>query len=76
MDEKTRAVRVMLESMAPSRSIPLIQSFCLPYEEEMVLIEREGKGKSLVEISMEHNLSLETVKRRRRRALRRISNSI
>lgn len=76
MNEKTFAVRAMLSSMAPCRSIPVIQSYMLPYEEELVLIEHEAKGKSLQQIAMEHNLSLETVKRRRKRALEKISNSI
>lgn len=76
MNEKAFAVRAMLKSMAPCRSIPVIQSFLLPYEEEMVLIEHEANGKSLVQIAMENNLSLETVKRRRRNALIRISNSL
>lgn len=76
MNEKTFAVRAMLKSMAPCRSIPVIQSFLLPQEEEMVLIEHEANGKSLTQIAMENNLSIETVKRRRKNAFIRISNSI
>ena len=76
MNEKTCAVRAMLKCMAPCRSIPVIQSFLLPYEEEMVLIEHEANGKSLTQIAMENNLSIETVKRRRKNALIRISNSL
>lgn len=76
MNEKAFAVRAMLNSMAPCRSIPVIQSYMLPHEEELVLIEHEAKGKSLQQIALEHHLSIETVKRRRKRALQKISNSL
>ena len=76
MNEKTFAVRAMLCRMAPVKSIPIIQSFPLPAEEEMVLIEKEARGKSIQQIAMEHNMSVETVKRRRRSALEKIANSL
>lgn len=69
-------MRAMLRRMAPVKSIPLIQSFLLPAEEEMVLIEREARGKSLQQIAFEHNMTVETVKRRRRCALEKIANSL
>ncbi len=76
MQEKTFAVRAMLRRMAPCKSIPIIQAYLLPEEEEMVLIEHEARGKSLQKIALEHNMSIETVKRRRRSALEKIANSI
>ena len=42
----------------------------------MVLIEKEARGKSIQQIAMEHNMSVETVKRRRRSALEKIANSL
>ena len=72
MDASTRAVRSMLRSMAPVRSIPYIQSFQLP-QEELVLIQCECRRRSVQEVALEHSMSVETVKRRRRSALRKIS---
>lgn len=66
----------MLESMAPVRSIPYIKSFQLPVEEELFIIEREAMRKSIQQIAMEHHVSVETVKRRRKSAFKKISNSI
>ena len=76
MDDRLRAVRAMLSSMAPSRSIPLIQSFALPEEEEYVLIQREAKGRSVIAIAMDLHTTPETVKRRRKSALQKIANSL
>lgn len=76
MNERAFAVRAMLRRMAPVKSIPIIQAYLLPPEEEMVLIEHEAMGKSLQQIAMERHMSIETVKRRRRAALDKIANSI
>ena len=76
MDKASRNLRARLSAMAPVRSIPYIQSFQLPPEEELVLIEKEARGKSVQQIAMEQNLSVETVWRRRRAALRKISHAL
>lgn len=73
MDDRSKAVRRRLRSMAPSRSIPYIQSFQLPVEEEQVLIECDARGKSVQQVAMTMSLSPETVWRRRRSALRKLS---
>ena len=44
MDDRTLAVRQMLRSMCPAASIPYIQGFQLPEEEELVLIECDARG--------------------------------
>ena len=75
MDESSRAVRQMLQGMAPSRSIPYIQSFQLPEDEELVLILFDCKKKSLQQIAMQTHMSVESVKRRRRAAIRKIYNA-
>ena len=75
MDASTRAVRAMLRGMAPVRSIPYIQSFQLPPEEELVLIRSECQGRSLQQIAQELHLSVESVTRRRRSALRKLTKS-
>lgn len=75
MDDSTRAVRAMLRNMAPVRSIPYIQSFRLHPEEELVLIRSECQGRSLQQIAQELHLSVESVTRRRRSALRKLTKS-
>lgn len=77
MDELSKDLRARLREMAPVRSIPYIRSFQLPPEEELVLIEgRECRGKSVQQIALEQNLSVETVKRRRQSALSKICRAI
>lgn len=75
MDDRTFAVRQMLRSMCPSASIPYIQSFQLPEEEELVLIEIDARSKSVQQVAQELNLSPETVWRRRRAALMKIARN-
>ena len=76
MDNRSKAVRRMLRGMAPSRSIPYIQSFQLPEEEELALIECDAKGKSVQQVAQAHALSVETVQRRRRAALGKIAKEV
>lgn len=73
MDGRTFAVRAMLRAMAPSASIPYIRSFQLPEEEEFVLVECDARGKSVQQVAQALSLSPETVWRRRRNALLKIS---
>lgn len=73
MDDRTHAVRAMLRSMCPSASIPYIKQFQLPEEEELVLIECDARGKSVQQVAQSMNLSPETVWRRRRAGLLKIS---
>ena len=73
MDDRTHAVRAMLRGMCPSASIPYIQSFQLPEEEERVLIECDARRKSVQQVAMAMSLSPETVWRRRRAALMKIA---
>ena len=73
MDDRTHAVRAMLRGMCPSASIPYIQSFQLPEEEERVLIECDARRKSVQQVAQAMNLSPETVWRRRRAALMKIA---
>lgn len=75
MDDRTHAVRQMLRGMCPAASIPYIQSFQLPEEEELVLIEIDARGKSVQQVAMAMCLSPETVWRRRRAALLKIART-
>lgn len=58
--------------MAPAVSIPYIQSFRLPEDEERVLIECDACGKSVEQVAQAMRLSPESVWRRRQRALRKM----
>lgn len=73
VDRRSMETRRKLREMAPVKSIPYIQSFQLPPEEELVLIEKEARGKSVLQIALANNMSVESVKRRRKAALRKIS---
>lgn len=73
MNDRSKAVRARLRSLAPAASIPYIKSFQLPEEEELVLIEVDARGKSVQQVAMAHALSVETVGRRRHRALAKIA---
>jgi len=72
MDENSMRVRQKLRGMAPAKSIPYIQSFQLPEEEELVLIEIDAKRKSVQQVALATNMSVESIKRRRRSALRKL----
>lgn len=75
MDDRTMAVRHMLRSMCPAASIPYIQTFQLPAEEELVLIECDARGKSVQQVAQAMSLSPETVWRRHRAGLLKISQA-
>lgn len=72
MDPVSKEVRAMLRGMAPAKSIPLIQSYQLPAEEEAVLILCDAQGCSVLQAALELNVSPETVWRRRRAALKKL----
>lgn len=72
MDEQSRLMRARLRGMAPAVSIPYIQSFRLPEDEERVLIECDACGKSVEQVAQAMRLSPESVWRRRQRALRKM----
>lgn len=73
MDQHSRVVRAKLRGMAPAASIPYIQSFQLPEDEERVLIECDARRRSVQQVAIDMSLSPEAVKRRRRRALQKLN---
>lgn len=76
MDSKHKAIRALLSTMAPKRALSYIRSFDLPEEEERYLIERDVRGKSYAQISLEFHISPESIKRRRQRAYRKIADQL
>jgi DNA-directed RNA polymerase specialized sigma24 family protein len=76
MNSQHRVIRGLLTTMAPKRAIEYVRAFELPKEEELCLILADIRGLSLVEVSMERNCSVETVKRARKRAYSKIADAI
>ena len=76
MNPQAKEIRKRLSKMAPMQAAALIQSFGLPEYEEETLIFREIRGKSLQQIADLQNVSIDTVKRRRRAALSKMRNSL
>lgn len=72
MNDRTQAVRTALRGFPRRDAVALVKSFDLDPLEETCIIGHV-MGKSCVEISMEQNVSVETVKRRRNAALARIA---
>ena len=74
MDSKCHAVRMALLDLESPRIIAdKIRSFNLPIEEEAVIIAREAKGRSIIQIADDFGMSPETVKRRRKRGFERMA---
>lgn len=73
MDARSREVRQTLRDMAPSLSIPIIRRCQLPEEEEAAVIEIDVRRHSVQQVAMAAHVSEETVKRRRKAALRKLS---
>lgn len=76
MDPETRTIRAMLCAMCPKRAVEYIKAFELPPEEEMVLIEREVRKRSVQQIAEAHQMSPETVKHRRQAAFHKMKDGI
>lgn len=76
MNSQHRAIRALLQSMAPRRAVEYIQSFQLPAEEEQMLIECDVRGKSCTQAAELCCTTPDTIKRRRKRAYLKIADAI
>lgn len=76
MNSRHRAVRALLQSMAPKRAVDFIRSFELPEEEETFLIECDVRRKSYTQAAQDHATTPETIKRRRQRAYSKIVDQL
>ena len=75
MNDRTQAVRTALRGFPRRDAVALVKSFDLPpLEEDCVL--GPIMQKSCVELSLQHHVSEETVKRARRSALERMANEL
>lgn len=62
--------------MAPKRAVAYILSFELPDDEAYCLIECDVRRKSCVQVAFERNLSVDAVKKYRRRAYHKIASEL
>ena len=76
MNAQHKAIRALLNAMAPKRAIEHIKSFDLPPEEELYLIECDVRRKSVVQASIDHHTTPDVVKRRRQAAYAHIADQI
>lgn len=76
MKSQHRAIRALLQGMAPKRAISYIKSFDLPEEEELFLIECDVRRKSRVQAAIEHITTTEVVKNRRASAYAHIADHL
>nr|DAF34424.1 MAG TPA: PROTEIN/DNA Complex-DNA Complex, Helix-Turn-Helix, Double Helix.3A [Caudoviricetes sp.] len=76
MNSNHKAVRDFLSNLPPKRAVEFVESFFLPDNEAMVVIECDVRRKSCVQVSMERNMSVETVKRHRCRAYHKIAQEL
>lgn len=76
MNSNHRAVRDFLSKLPPKRAISFVESFLLPDNEAMVVIECDVRRKSCVQVYMDQNMSVETVKRHRCKAYHKIAQEL
>lgn len=62
--------------MAPKRAVAYILSFELPVDEAACIIECDVRQKSCVQVAMERSLSVDAVKKYRRRAYCKIASEV
>ena len=73
MNSKHRQIRAQLSSMAPKKAMAYILSFELPTDEAFCIIECDVRQKSCVQVAIEKNLSVDSVKKYRQRAYHKIA---
>lgn len=76
MNNQHKAIRALLTTMAPKRAISYIQSFDLPEEEELFLIECDVRRKSYVQAAKDNSTSPEVIKCRKRSAYAHIADEL
>lgn len=76
MDSQHKQIRAQLSSMAPKRAVAYILSFELPGDEAACIIECDVRQKSCVQVAMERSLSVDAVKKYRRRAYHKMASEV
>lgn len=66
----------MLRRMAPRRAVDYIQSFQLPEDEELFVVECDVRGLSYIQAANKHHTTPEVIKRHRQKAYAKIADAI
>ncbi len=76
MNTQHKAIRALIQTMAPNRAKDYIKSFDLPEEEELFLLECDVRRKSQVKAADDNHTTLEVVKKRKMSAYAHIADAI
>ena len=76
MNSQHKQIRAKLSAMAPKRAVAYVLSFELPADEAACIIECDVRQKSCVQVAMERSLSVDAVKKYRRRAYRKMASEV
>lgn len=76
MEKTNREIRALLSSMAPARAVQAVRLVGLPPDEETAVLAVDVHGKSCLQTAERLHVSVDTVKRLRRSAYRKLQDEI
>lgn len=76
MEKQNREIRALLSSMAPARAAQAVRLVGLPPDEETAVLAVDVHGQSCLQTAERLHVSVDTVKRLRRSAYRKLQDEI
>lgn len=76
MLSQQKQIRSAIKNMSPQRAIDYVKSFGLRPTEESSIIECDVYGKSIVQLSIELSVSVETINLTRKQAYSKIMDAV
>lgn len=76
MEKTNREIRALLSSMAPARAAQAVRLVGLPPDEETAVLAVDVHGQSCLQTAERLHVSVDTVKRHRRSAYRKLQDEI
>ena len=76
MNTRHREIRALLSSMSPKRAEQAVRLVCLPPDEETAVLAVDVHGQSCLQTAERLHVSVDTVKRLRRSAYRKLQDEI
>lgn len=76
MEKEHREIRALLSSMAPARAVQAVRLVGLPPDEGTAVLAVDVHGKSCLQTAERLHVSVDTVKRLRRSAYRKLQDEI
>ena len=76
MEKTNREIRALLSSMAPARAAQAVRLVGLPPDEETAVLAVDVHGQSCLQVADRLHVSVDTVKRLRRSAYRKLQDEI